>query len=165
MKRLLLLSCSATKRSDPGMLPAIERYDGPAYRVLRAWRDDGHRLPRILILSAQYGLIGRDHPIADYDRVMDEARAEMLKGTNVLRREIHTACWAADDIFVFGGTLYQDVFRAWLPTHAKNDPATPIELPVQWSRGPIGMQLHQLAAWLKSPRHPGARPGDAERRV
>ena len=36
-KRLLLLSCSQRKRPDPGLLPAIERYDGPQYQVLRTF--------------------------------------------------------------------------------------------------------------------------------
>lgn len=28
-RRLLILACSATKRSAPGLLPACARYDGP----------------------------------------------------------------------------------------------------------------------------------------
>lgn len=32
--RLLILSCSRRKRSDRGLLPALERYDGPTYRVM-----------------------------------------------------------------------------------------------------------------------------------
>lgn len=33
--RLLILSCSQRKRSTSNLLPAIERYDGPAFQVLR----------------------------------------------------------------------------------------------------------------------------------
>jgi hypothetical protein len=33
--RLLIAACSQRKRADEGLLPAIERYDGPVYRVLR----------------------------------------------------------------------------------------------------------------------------------
>jgi len=32
--RLLILSCSQRKRPDSGLLPAIERYDGPVFRVV-----------------------------------------------------------------------------------------------------------------------------------
>jgi hypothetical protein len=32
---MLILACSRRKRPDEGLLPAIERYDGPAFRVLR----------------------------------------------------------------------------------------------------------------------------------
>ena len=35
MNKLLLISCSQRKREDEGLLPAIDRYDGPAYRCLR----------------------------------------------------------------------------------------------------------------------------------
>ena len=33
--RMLILACSRRKRPDEGLLPAIERYDGPALRVVR----------------------------------------------------------------------------------------------------------------------------------
>ena len=36
MKHLLVMGCSETKRT-PGLLPAIDRYDGSAYRVLRSY--------------------------------------------------------------------------------------------------------------------------------
>ena len=45
-KQLLVLGCSQTKRDSVGELPAIDRYDGPSYRVLRGylrehvWPDD-----------------------------------------------------------------------------------------------------------------------------
>ena len=32
--RLLILSCSQKKRSNPGSIPALKRYDGPAFRVM-----------------------------------------------------------------------------------------------------------------------------------
>jgi hypothetical protein len=34
-RRLLILACSATKRSEPGRIHALIRYDGPSYRVVR----------------------------------------------------------------------------------------------------------------------------------
>ena len=48
-KRLLIMACSQRKRSESGLLPAIERYDGPAFRrdiaaVRQALRQTGHRL-------------------------------------------------------------------------------------------------------------------------
>ena len=33
--RLLILSCSQRKRPDRVLLPALERYDGPVFRMLR----------------------------------------------------------------------------------------------------------------------------------
>lgn len=37
-----LLACSATKRPDPGRIPARERYDGPLWRILRVTDPDSH---------------------------------------------------------------------------------------------------------------------------
>ncbi len=34
--RPLILACAATKRSNPGYMPAIERYNGPLWQTLRA---------------------------------------------------------------------------------------------------------------------------------
>ena len=77
--RLLVLACSARKRPDAGPLPAVERYDGPAYRVLRkylrATRDAGLA---VRILSARHGLIRGDEPVADYDQRLTAARAREL---------------------------------------------------------------------------------------
>jgi len=36
-QRLLILSCSQRKRPDPSLLPAIERYNGPPFQVLRRY--------------------------------------------------------------------------------------------------------------------------------
>lgn len=71
-RRLLIMACSSRKSPAFGLLPAIERYDGVAFRVVK-------RLLRIvqfppdvdvMILSAKYGLIGQDEPIGDYDLQM-----------------------------------------------------------------------------------------------
>jgi hypothetical protein len=59
-KQLLVLGCSQTKRDAPGFLPAIERYDGSPYRVLRSYlreRDWPDQLS-VAILSAKHGLVG-----------------------------------------------------------------------------------------------------------
>lgn len=80
--RLLILSCSQRKRSDPGLLPAIERYNGPAFQVLRKFlreRPDDTRRLDVFIMSAAYGLIPAEYPIANYDQVMTSQRA--VRGT------------------------------------------------------------------------------------
>lgn len=150
MKRLLLIACSETKLSDSSPLPAFERYDGPSYRMLRAYREAGHRLPKILILSALYGLIEPTHPIDNYNVRMTDLIAANFKGDRHARRIVQNAYWTADSIFIFGGALYQEVFFAWLPQHAKNSPLKPITLPFKRSVGGIGEQLGQLKAWLES---------------
>lgn len=52
---LLIVSCSQRKRSDLGLLPAIERYDGVYFRLLRKAQREGYWPENldVLILSAQ----------------------------------------------------------------------------------------------------------------
>lgn len=86
MSRLLIVACSRRKKTARGQLPAIERYDGPAFRVLRKFlREQQGPMPRILILSGKYGLIDAGKRIQDYDLRMTTATAEMLRPA-VLRR-------------------------------------------------------------------------------
>ncbi|MCY4654899.1 MAG: tRNA-guanine transglycosylase DpdA [Dehalococcoidia bacterium] len=71
-KRLLILGCSNPKRASAGILPALDRYDGPAYRVLRKFLRE-RQWPQdvsIAILSAKYGLFGSLKGIEDYDQRM-----------------------------------------------------------------------------------------------
>jgi len=64
MQRLLILACSQRKRPGASSLPAIERYDGPAFRVLRRYcrlnQDNGLF---VYVLSAEFGLIPVKQPI------------------------------------------------------------------------------------------------------
>ena len=82
MNRLLLISCSQRKREDEGLLPAIDRYDGPVYRCLRKMvRDETYPVDAIgcLIISAKYGLITAQACIEDYDQKMTPVRAAELQ--------------------------------------------------------------------------------------
>src|SRR5437764_14093390 len=76
---LLLVACSQRKRDTPGLLPAIERYDGPIFRLIRRFRRYRPTGPTVAILSAAFGLIPADHPIPWYDRRMTPARAHALR--------------------------------------------------------------------------------------
>lgn len=137
--RLFILSCSATKRTTDGELPALTRYDGPAYRVLRrALRDLPHeRHPRVAILSAQFGLIASDTIIPWYDCRMTPERAVSL--TPAVQRDLHT--WMqpdVKDIFITLGRAYRLVLGdipagSWRVTEAQ---------------GGIGVRLGQLRRWL-----------------
>jgi len=79
-RRVLLLSCSQRKRQTRSLLPANERYDGPAFRVLRR-----HLAAKpvtqtdVLILSAKWGLIPGDFLLMHYDQKMSERRVRELR--------------------------------------------------------------------------------------
>ena len=79
MNRLLIISCSQRKKPDAGLLPAIDRYDGPAFRVLRKFLGEAPADPPIvLVLSAKYGLIEAAQTVPDYDCRMSSALATQL---------------------------------------------------------------------------------------
>ena len=81
-RRLLILSCSQRKHEAQEPLPAIERYDGPSFWVLRRFLREcpcqAGELD-VYILSAAHGLIRGDFPIEWYDREMDVSRAVALQ--------------------------------------------------------------------------------------
>jgi hypothetical protein len=79
-KRLLLLSCSQRKRRTKGPLPATDRYDGPAFRVLRRYLGEQPAAQlEVLILSAKWGLISGDTLLPYYNQRMTERRAATLR--------------------------------------------------------------------------------------
>jgi hypothetical protein len=78
--RLLILSCSERKATAPDRLPAIDRYDGPAFRVLRKYLRDGlPGVPTVLILSAKYGLIAAERRIPWYNQRLSASSAKTLR--------------------------------------------------------------------------------------
>lgn len=84
-RQLVVLSCSATKRNDSGLLPALERYNGPMYQVLRSFlRQAEWPAPlSVAVLSAKYGLIGGLASIDTYDQRMTRDRsADLRKGSS-----------------------------------------------------------------------------------
>lgn len=143
---LLVISCSATKRPIAGEIPAIDRYDGPAYRVLRVNRPADLD---VVILSAEHGFIPERQPIADYDRKLDQDRAaELARSPSgaYLRRMVKLA----DRVFVAGGFVYQVCFTDALMAPFNQVPADPIIDKIRYSAGGIGQQLGQLKRWLRS---------------
>src|SRR6185369_6280849 len=102
--RLLILGCSATKRRDPGAMPAIERYDGPMWRTLRAALSEIRPVdrPRVAVLSAEHGFIPSLMPIADYDRRMDRARAAELAADPLQVDRLGVLAFDASEIHIAG---------------------------------------------------------------
>jgi hypothetical protein len=89
MHRLLVMSCSQRKTLEVGAVPAIDRYDGPAFRVLRKYRRE---VPdpslTVLILSAKHGLIEADHQISYYDFRLTQPVASAMR-PRILERARH----------------------------------------------------------------------------
>lgn len=146
-KRLLLLACSARKRVDAGLLPALERYDGVLYRVLRRWLRHAPAEQRhatdILILSAEFGLIETHLPIPYYDRKMSRARARELAPQTVAA--LHARIQSVDyqEILLAMGKLYQETLEP-IARWATRPSA------VRCVVGGIGQQAAQLREWLSA---------------
>ncbi|MGE3268871.1 MAG: DUF6884 domain-containing protein [Chloroflexota bacterium] len=80
LPRLLILRCASTKRPGAAPMPALERYDGPAFRVLRKYlRSEPSDPPLIRIVSAEHGLMSEEQLIEEYDRRMTVERAQELR--------------------------------------------------------------------------------------
>lgn len=79
-RRLLLLGCSKAKTTHEGLIPALQRYDGPVFRVLRRYlRQAPDDVLPVYVLSAEFGLISADHPTPNYERRMTPERARELQ--------------------------------------------------------------------------------------
>ncbi|MGO0123077.1 tRNA-guanine transglycosylase DpdA [Desulfothermobacter acidiphilus] len=139
---LLILSCSEKKLSNQEKLPALFRYDGPFYRVLRAHLRE-HGWPsgvKIAVLSAEFGLIGALTPIEFYDRRMTPERAEELKGNVRATMEKWLRSERFRRLVFVGGKDYADLLQSW------DCPAGDLVV----SPGFIGQKLNFLSSFLRS---------------
>ena len=76
MGQLYVTYCSAPKRTDPGDLPAVERYlsDRIAAVALDAERDGAG----FAILSGRFGLVGPSEPLPWYDHLLQESEIDAM---------------------------------------------------------------------------------------
>lgn len=140
---LLLLACSQRKRPDPGLLPAIERYDGVNFRVLQKAKREGY-LPEnldILILSAKYGLIEASSLIECYDLKMTKQRAIELQAQVSQALDNYLSKSSYDEIFANLGKMY-------LTAIASSDKISQLNENVIYATGGIGQKMAQMKKWL-----------------
>lgn len=143
MRRLLIISCGVTKRGDPGLLPAIERYNGSPYKTLRATLRamDSPTCPTILILSAHFGLIHAESPIPNYNLRLTKVRALAL------RSQVREAL---GDVLTSGG--YTRSFINLGHDYLAALPLAPEVITrlgeITYAQGGIGKRLAQMKAWL-----------------
>jgi hypothetical protein len=144
MNRLLILACSERKKRSPQRIAAIERYDGPTFRVLRKFlRENREDAPHILILSAKFGLIGPSERIPDYDCRLTAATAERLQSAVLgkLKRVFRSSPVNAVGLCL--GRDYGQVvkgFEIYLPAGAC----------LEHIGGGLGRRLTQLRDWLRN---------------
>ena len=138
MNTLLILGCSATKRPNPEPMAAVERYDGPLYRVLRGWmrRTPVTAWPTVLVLSAKYGLVTGWYSISDYNQRLTFARTLELR-PRVAYRIYNSYPGPYDRVYISMGAQYCETLPTSLPW------------PAQFAQGGIGQRLAGLKAWLE----------------
>jgi hypothetical protein len=161
MRRYLLLGCSNAKVQDEGELPAIVRYDGPLFRVLRRYMRErlgkhsmGNGIPDVSVLSAEFGLIPGYYPIPHYDRQMTHQRAMELRPQAFEKLgHILKATEAYQELFICMGRDYLQVLDGW-------EALIPFGLAVKVSKGSMGKQQAELYDWLRgeSPSPPSSTP-------
>lgn len=168
--RLLILACSATKRSRPGWIPAVDRYDGPLWQTLRAIGPDREDT-KVAVLSARYGFIDSRSPIENYDTRLTTALAErMIEGGIAMRwprppsprkPDIYgnyATCEIASltdhgerpftEIGIAGGHLYLRVMRSFVDEfRGRNYVAA--DAPITEINAPIGIMRRDLRLWLE----------------
>ena len=143
MTRLLILKCSARKRSGADLMPALERYDGPLWQVLRRFQRDqplfAHDLD-IYVLSAAFGLIPATQPIPWYDQTMAPERADELRPAALSQLEALLG-QGYDSLCLGLSQRYLRAIDGW-------ERLRPADLSVTHTDGPMGTKLGQLRSWL-----------------
>lgn len=141
---LLIISCSNRKRYDPGVLPAIERYDGPCYRSIRKLlRNQQLTIAAdIVILSAKHGLLYPSTLIENYDQEMSRETLQNLMPvvTRDLRQMLEDNHY--DTIFINLGGRYLPLISSVLKDIEPKK--------VSIAAGPIGKRQQQMNNWLRS---------------
>lgn len=149
-QRLLVLGCSRRQRPDPSPLPAIARYDGPSFRVLRRYlRQTGpvaHDLS-VFVFSAEHGLIPGSLPILPYNRTMTVQRAHELQ-PEVAQRVAAHAAQAGRAGQSAPVDLLISCTRAYLPALAGLSEYLPAGSTVQVAPVRPGERLSCLHDWL-----------------
>ncbi len=143
MTRCLILGCTQSKNSSEKPLPAIERYDGPTFRVLRKFLNEAPSALQdieLYVLSAQHGLISGAKQIENYDLRMTQEQADLLN-KKVLERFSKVMAKPFAEVFVMlSGSYLQamDGFAAFIPSGMPSTVVTTSS----------GKQLKALKSWL-----------------
>ena len=142
MRHLLILACSQRKRSDAESLPAVERYDGPTFRLLRRFLRQQPSAPlEIYILSAKFGLIPSDYLIPNYDQRMTKTRSRQLQPEVIAKFEDILSAKSYQKLCICLG-------RDYLLALDKYDMLIKSGLAVRIATGSLGKKLATLHDWL-----------------
>jgi hypothetical protein len=127
-------------------MPAIQRYDGPAFRLLRRYLKHSSEELGIYILSAEFGLIPHTRQIPFYDQRMTKQRAQELKIKVVGQAQ---RLFSADPLRQsFSRQLFVNLGQDYFPAF---EPAFPLFASgsiVTMTSGTTGKRLAEMHDWL-----------------
>lgn len=142
LRSLLIVSCSQRKRPDPGLLPAIDRYDGPTFRVLRRYlKEQPSAQLDIFILSAKFGLIPANQLIPNYDQRMTLLRAQELHPDVIAKLRCILSSKSYQELYICMGQNYLRILVGYKTLISS-------ELSIKVSAGSLGIKLAELHFWL-----------------
>jgi cytoplasmic iron level regulating protein YaaA (DUF328/UPF0246 family) len=146
VRRFLLIGCSQKKNNAAGGIPAIERYQGVVYRVIRKAKREGYWPTNvdIYIVSARYGLIAASYPIEFYDQKMTSARALELQSEVSQALDTLLSEGKYEEIFINMGKPYMQCIEA--SSEIRN--ACKIGL-LREATGSIGLRQKQTKEWIR----------------
>jgi hypothetical protein len=144
VSRLLILSCSERKNLSASPLPAIQRYDGPFFRVARRGLADAPETA-VFVLSARFGLVHGDAEIPWYDQPLTKARRTELRDQIAPGLSSLANADRFDSAFICAGRKYLHLIDPHLPDLRA-------AFPVMLASGGLGEKLTRLRGWLGAPR-------------
>ncbi len=139
---MLIIACSQRKSLEPGLLPALERYDGGSYRLLRKAKRERYLPERldVTILSAKYGLITASTFIATYEQRMTRERARELHAQTVQTLQNYAQQHCYRDVYVDLGQDYYPAIGDVSKIFANAS--------IIYAQGKIGERLARVKHWL-----------------
>jgi len=143
MSRCLILGCTQAKKAVSCRLSAIERYDGPTFRVLRKFLSEGPSELQdvdVYVLSARHGLITGDTATDDYDLKMTERRASDIRRQTLEDLE-EVFAQGYDEVFISLSRLYLQAIDGF-------DGLAPDGTGITVSQAAMGRRLTELKHWL-----------------
>ncbi len=140
---LLIVACSQRKTGATRPLPAIERYDGVNYRVLRNLKRQGlwpENLD-VVIISAKYGLLDANTSIEDYDLRMTRDRALALQGEISAGLDARLRRTDYTEVFVNVGATYRLALE-------QSRELRQLGGRTRYASGGIGMKMGEMRRWI-----------------
>lgn len=147
MNRTVIVARVGAKDDHPIPMPALERYDGPAFRGIRKTMWEGHwsKDVQLLIVSVEFGLITANSSIPWYDRTLRVTPARAAE----LNTEIADAL---DQHLADADRLFLNVAGAYSMALAGSPALTNLrqDSRVQEAADRNGERLAQLKQWIQS---------------